>query len=107
MGIVERFAQAIDDEDHATAANCLDADGEYDTGDQVISGVNAILESFKTAADAGRRTFDSIIFTHKISPDAPLDIRFIDVLNATEKNSFSTTRCTSPFRIGAGSVTCA
>lgn len=80
MGIVERFAQALDDEDYATAANCLDADGEYDTGDQVISGVNAILESFKTAADAGRRTFDSIIFTHKISRDAPLDIRFIDVL---------------------------
>lgn len=80
MEIVERLAQALDDEDYVTAAECLDVDAEYDTGDQVIKGRDAILQSFKTAADSGRKTFDSVIFRHEISPNEPLDIRFIDIL---------------------------
>ncbi len=81
MDIVERFAQALDDEDYGTAALCLTADAEYNSGDKVFYGVDAILDSFKQAAKNGRKTFDSVVFAHEISTQAPTDIRFLDILS--------------------------
>lgn len=78
--IIERFAQALDDEDYSTAKSCLAGDAEYDTGDAIIRGVTAILESFKRGAEYGRKTFDSVVFRHEISQNAPMEIRFIDIL---------------------------
>lgn len=34
IGIVERLAQALDEEDYATASACLEADAEYDDGEE-------------------------------------------------------------------------
>lgn len=80
MDIVERFAQALDDEDYETAAQCLEADAEYDTGKKTIKGIDAILESFKDGAERGRMDFDSVVFLHEIDSKMPSDIRFLDVL---------------------------
>lgn len=77
---MERFAQALDDEDYAIAAACLASDAEYDSGDKVIHGADAILDSFKEAAKNGRVSFDSVVFAHEITPKAPTDIRFLDIL---------------------------
>lgn len=81
VDIVERFAQALDDEDYTTAALCLTADAQYDSGDKVFFGVDAILDSFKQAAENGRKTFDSVVFADEVCAQAPTDIRFLDILS--------------------------
>lgn len=81
VSIVERFAQALDDEDYATAALCLDAGAEYDSGEKTILGVDDIIDSFRDAAERGRKTFDSVTFRHEISSQAQTDIRFLDRLS--------------------------
>ena len=81
IGIVERLAQALDEEDYATASACLEPDAEYDDGARVIKGAEAILQSFAESAERGRKTFERVIFRHEISINVPLDIRFIDILS--------------------------
>lgn len=39
-----------------------------------------ILQSFAASAELGRKTFESVVFRHDIFPDAPREIRFIDIL---------------------------
>lgn len=80
MEIVQRLAQALDEEDYDTAALCLEVDAEYDTGEKTIKGVDAILKSFKEAAERGRKEFDSVVFLHEIDPQTPTEVRFLDVL---------------------------
>lgn len=80
MGMVERLAQALDDEDYATARACLEVDAEYDDGARVIKGADAILQSFAESAERGRKTFQRVVFKHELSVSAPLEIRFIDIL---------------------------
>ncbi len=78
--IVHRFAQALDDDDYVAAAACLAERAQYDTSEKIIIGSDQIVESFRAASEKGRNVFDSVEFRHEIDPNAPLDIRFIDVL---------------------------
>lgn len=86
IGIVERPAQALDEEDYATASACLEPDAEYDDGARVIKGAEAILQSFAESAERGRKTFERVIFRHEISINVPLDIRFIRFIDILSRN---------------------
>lgn len=81
LTLVERFATALDTDDYATAALCLERDALFDDdGRDTIYGRDRILESFKQASEWGRSNLDSLRFLHKIDEATPLEIRLIDVL---------------------------
>ncbi len=83
MRIVHRLASALDADDYDTAERLLEPDAVYDSGDSVVHGSAAIIESFSKTSDWGRTNLDELVFTHVIDDDrAPFDIVFVDVLRS-------------------------
>ncbi len=81
MRIVHRLASALDADDYETAERLLEPDAVYDSGDSVVHGSAAIIESFRKTSDWGRSNLDELVFTHIIDDgQAPFDIVFVDVL---------------------------
>lgn len=81
MEIVRQLAAALDRDDYATAEPLLEPDATYDSGDSVIQGADAIVESFRKTSEWGRANLDALEFSHEIDDArAPLEIVFIDVL---------------------------
>jgi hypothetical protein len=76
-----RLACALDRDDYATAEPLLEPEAAYDSGDSIIHGAAAIIDSFRTTSEWGRANLDALEFSHEIDDDnAPLEIVFIDVL---------------------------
>ncbi|MBV9102330.1 MAG: nuclear transport factor 2 family protein [Candidatus Eremiobacteraeota bacterium] len=79
--LVERFASALDRDDYETAAQYLETDAVYDSGQAIIEGAPAILASFRATSEWGRRHLDRLEFLHEIGASDPNAILFIDRLH--------------------------
>lgn len=53
----------------------------YDSGDSIVRGARAIIDSFRKTSEWGRANLDALEFSHAIDDDkAPTAIVFVDVL---------------------------
>lgn len=57
-----QFGKALDQDDFATAANLLSDDCEYQLGDSLFVGPEAICGSYESNMREGRRKFDTLIW---------------------------------------------
>jgi hypothetical protein len=81
--IVHELATALDRDDYAGAEQLLKPDAIYDSGDSIIHGAPAIIDSFRKTSEWGRANLDALDFSHEIDDaKSPLEIVFIDVLRA-------------------------
>lgn len=79
--LVERFATAIDTDDYATAASCMEEDAVYDeAGEKKLVGRDAILGYFRSSSEWGKANLESLTYSHEIDEGNPLQIRLIDQL---------------------------
>ena len=80
MNIIHCFADALDGDDFAQVARLLENDAVYDTGEGLLHGSAAIVESFRKNSEWGRANLDGLEFYHEIDDErSPMDIRLIDV----------------------------
>jgi len=80
--VARRFARGLDDEDYATAAECLGAACEYVISGVIHRGPASILASYRGNADWAARTLDSIRYESLIRPGerGEVVVEFVDHL---------------------------
>lgn len=63
---VAQFASSLDDEDYEVASACLADDCVYESPDGEITGPSAIVDSYRTNGESGRKRFDSVVYRHEV-----------------------------------------
>lgn len=66
LRIARAFAQALDGEDYAAAAELLAPDCTYRIHDAEHSGVEAILAEYRKNGEYAARTFDSVVYESSV-----------------------------------------
>jgi hypothetical protein len=65
-GQAERFARGLDREAYAEVKTLFAVECSYHTSKGVILGRDAIVESYRQAAEQGRKRFDRVEFTSQV-----------------------------------------
>lgn len=68
MDLVERLAQALDDDDYATAASVMADRIEYSIGNQQLHGPEPVLASYRDSSEMAHRLFDRVEYGHHLMP---------------------------------------
>ncbi len=63
--LVEKLAQALDDDDYEAAGAVLAPNVTYDIGDDTSHGRDAVLESYRKASEMAHRLFDEVGYDHE------------------------------------------
>lgn len=105
LEIATTFATALDCDDYETAASVIHPDCVYTIGDKTIHGRDAIIDSYRNASIAGRKTFDKLEFDSRVTmkDDSRAVIDFFDIL--THRGKVHHHRCQQFLTIAGGAVT--
>ena len=60
------FAQALDRDDFDAARALLAESCEYDTGEGLVRGADAVLAPYRETSERCRRTFDEIVYASEV-----------------------------------------
>jgi limonene-1,2-epoxide hydrolase len=64
--VVADFARALDRDDFQAARELLAEDCEYDTGDGIVRGRDAVIVPYQEVSEKCKRTFDAIAYESRV-----------------------------------------
>lgn len=82
MDVAKRFARSLDEEDYASAEQCLATTCKYQIAGNTYIGPDAILASYRENGDWAARTLDGIRYESAVRPgeEGGAVVEFIDHL---------------------------
>ena len=80
--LVEKLAQALDDDDYEAAGAVLAPNVTYDVGGDTIRGREAVLASYRRASEMAHELFDEVGYDHEVKSESSgrFRIHYGDVL---------------------------
>ena len=80
--VVTELAKALDSDDYDTARKCLAEDCHYDTGREIISGADAIIDSYRDSSEWGNEILDELIFKSEVQETSgdSVTVMYIDLM---------------------------
>jgi hypothetical protein len=104
QAIARQFAAALDAEDYVAARALVAEDCIYRLGDGVISGPDAIIDSYRANGAAARRRFDEVQYVSSVEQTGASTavINFIDRLRLGDQ--WHQFHCRQHLRIGPGGL---
>jgi limonene-1,2-epoxide hydrolase len=98
--IVERFAKALDAEDHQAARALLNEECRYSCRGQQHIGPSAIIASYQGNGDTAKRKFDNVRYESALKgmPDGTVLVQFTDHLSL--KGSHFVFECQQVVEVG-------
>jgi hypothetical protein len=102
--VASRFAAALDAADYVAARALLAEDCVYRLGEPVLSGPEAIIDSYRANGEAARRRFDEVQYVGSIKLTGPSTavINFTDRLRLGDQ--WRQFQCRQHFRVGSGAL---
>lgn len=100
--IVSALARALDQDDYDTARKCLEDDCIYETGEETITGADAIIYSYRASSDWGHEVLDEVIFESEVEETTgdSVTVKYIDILFKDHKTHRH--ECRQTYIVGPG-----
>lgn len=105
IDIATTFATALDEDNYNAAGEVIHLDCVYVIRDKTFTGRIAILDSYRTASEIGRATFDTLEYDSIVSMtnDTTAVIEFLDIL--AHRGRRHVYRCRQVLTIADGLIT--
>jgi len=102
--VAGRFAAALDAEDYVAARALAAEDCVYRLGEAVISGLDAIIESYRGNGESAQRRFDEVRYVSSVEQTGASTavINFTDRLRLGDQ--WHEFHCRQHLRVGAGGL---